>query len=66
MRSQLAANSVRRGDSESVAAGSGNPSNKRFLVLATTRALHFLRQENFFVEIENKIHFFLVAFATDF
>jgi hypothetical protein len=40
--------------------------NKLFLVLATTRALHFLRQENFFVVIENKIHFFLVAFATDF
>ena len=66
MRSQLAAISVRRGDSESVVAGSRNLSNKLFLVLATTRALHFPRQENFLVVIENKIHFFLVAFATDF
>jgi hypothetical protein len=33
---------------------------------ATTRALHFFSQGNFFGVIENKIHFFLVAFATDF
>jgi hypothetical protein len=66
MRIQLAANSVRRGDSESVATDSRNLSDKQFLVLAATRALHFFRQENFFDEIENKIHFFLVAFATDF
>ena len=66
MRSQLAANSVRRGDFESVAAGSRNLFNELFLVLGMTGALHFLRQENFFVVIENKIHFFLVAFATDF
>ena len=65
-RSQLAANSVRPGDFESVAAGSRNLFNKLFLVLATTCALHFFRQENFSVVIENKIHFFLVAFATDF
>jgi len=38
----------------------------RFFVPATRRALHFSSQENFFVVIENKIHFFLVAFATDF
>jgi len=37
-----------------------------FFVFATTRALHFPRQGNFFLAIENKIHFFLVAFATDF
>jgi hypothetical protein len=66
MRSQSTAKSLRRSDSESVAAGSRNLSDKLFLVLATTRALHFPRQENFFVVIENKIHFFLVAFATDF
>ena len=40
--------------------------NTLFLVPATTRALHFRSQENFFAEIKNKIHFFLVAFATDF
>jgi hypothetical protein len=33
---------------------------------APGRALHFLSQENFFSAIENKIHFFLVDFATDF
>jgi hypothetical protein len=32
---------------------------------ADTRA-SFFSQENFFTEIENKIDFFLVAFATDF
>jgi len=31
-----------------------------------TRVPHFSSQEKFFVVIENKIHFFLVAFATDF
>ena len=66
MRSQLVANSVRRGDSESVAAGSRNFFNTLFPGFATTRALHFFSQENFFVVFENKIHFFLVAFATDF
>ena len=66
MRSQSAAKSVRHGDSKSVAAGSRNLFNRLFPVFATTRVLHFRRQENFFVEIENKIHFFLVAFATDF
>ena len=40
--------------------------NTLFLAFATTRVLHFFSQENFFAEIENKIHFFLVAFATDF
>jgi hypothetical protein len=39
---------------------------QRFSVLPRTRVLHFSSQENFFVVIENKIHFFLVAFATDF
>jgi hypothetical protein len=66
MRSQQAANSVHRGDSKSFAAGSRNLSNKLFLVLTATRALQFARQEKFFAVIENKIHFFLVAFATDF
>jgi len=66
MRSQSAAKSVRCGDRESVAAGSRNFFNPLFLVFATTRVLHFPSQENFFVVIENKIHFFLVAFATDF
>ena len=32
----------------------------------SARAFHFLSQENFFFAIENKIHFFLVGFATDF
>jgi hypothetical protein len=36
-----------------------------FCFQADTRA-SFSRQENFFVVIENLIHFFLVAFATDF
>jgi hypothetical protein len=58
--------SVRCGDAKSVATGSRNFFNTLFLVFATTRALHFPSQENFFAEIENKIHFFLVAFATDF
>jgi hypothetical protein len=58
--------SVRRGDSKSVAVGSRNFFNTLFLGFATTRALHFFSQEDFFVVIENKIHFFLVAFATDF
>jgi hypothetical protein len=49
-----------------VAAGSRNFFNPLFLAFATPRALHFRSQENFFAEIENKIHFFLVAFATDF
>ena len=67
MRSQSAAKSVRRGDFESVAIGSRNFFNRLlFLVFATTRVLHFSSQEKFFVVIENKIHFFLVALATDF
>jgi hypothetical protein len=45
---------------------SRNISNTQFFVFVTTRALHFPSQENFLGEIENKIHFFLVAFATDF
>lgn len=32
----------------------------------TARVFDFLSQENFFFAIENKIHFFLVGFATDF
>ena len=36
-----------------------------FCFQVDTRA-SFSRQENFFVVIENKMHFFLVAFATDF
>jgi hypothetical protein len=55
-----------RGDSKSVEAGSLNSFNALFFVFATTRALHFFSQGNFFGVIENKIHFFLVAFATDF
>jgi len=35
-------------------------------LFASTCACGFLSQENFFVAIENKIHFFLVAFVTDF
>src|SRR6266581_4654337 len=38
--------------------------NTLFLVFTPTRVFHFRSQENFFVVIENKIHFFLVAFAT--
>jgi hypothetical protein len=30
------------------------------------RALRIRSQENFFAGMENKIHFFLVAFSTDF
>jgi hypothetical protein len=41
-------------------------SNTLVLFFAPTRALHFSSQENFFFAIENKIHFFLVGFATDF
>jgi len=63
MRSQLAANSARRGDFESSVTKSFQ---QLFPVLASTRALHFVRQENFFVEIENKNYFFLVVFTTDF
>ena len=66
MGSQSAAKSARGRELESVAADSRNFSNTLFLGFATTRALHFFSQEDFFVEIENKIHFFLVAFATDF
>jgi hypothetical protein len=66
MRSQLAAKHVRCRDFESVAIGSRNFFRWLFLVFTTTHALHFFSQENFFVVIENKIHFFLVAFATDF
>jgi len=66
MRSQSVAESARCGDSESIAVGSRNFFNTLFLVFATTRVLHFPSQEEFFVVIENKIHFFLVAFATDF
>jgi len=51
---------------EFIPTGSRSFFNKLFLVFVTTRALHFHRQENFLVEIENKIHFFLVAFTTDF
>jgi hypothetical protein len=40
--------------------------NTPFRFFAPTRALHFRSQENFFAGIENKIHFFLVAFSTDF
>ena len=58
--------SVRRGDSKSVATDARNFFNTLFFVLATSHALHFRSQENFFVKIENKIHFFLVAFAADF
>ena len=35
-------------------------------LIFTARAFDFLSQENFFFAIENKIHFFLVGFATDF
>ena len=62
----ISSESVRCGDSESVAVGSRNLFNTLFLGFATTHVLHFFSQENFFVVIENKIHFFLVAFATDF
>jgi len=40
--------------------------NTLFLVFAPTRVLDFSSQENFFAEIENKIHFFLVVFSSDF
>jgi len=66
MRRQSAAKFVRCGDSESVSVGSRNFFNTLFLGFASTGVLHFPRQENFLVIIENKIHFFLVAFATDF
>jgi hypothetical protein len=66
MRSQSAAKSVRCGGSESVSVGSGNSFNTLFLVFTPTGAPHFSSQEKFLVVIENKIHFFLVAFATDF
>jgi hypothetical protein len=65
MRSQSAVK-CSCGDSKPVAAGSRNVPNTRFFVFVTTRAHHFPSQENFLGEIENKIHFFLVAFATDF
>jgi hypothetical protein len=41
-------------------------STQLFLGFPTTRVPHFFSQEKFLVVIENKIHFFLVAFATDF
>jgi hypothetical protein len=41
-------------------------SNALVLIFTGTRAFHFLSQENFFFAIENKIHFFLVGFATGF
>jgi hypothetical protein len=53
MGSQSAAKSARCGEPESVAADSRNFSNTLFLVFATTRVLHFLSQEDFFVVIEN-------------
>ena len=65
MRNQSAAKCL-CADSKSEAAGSRNLSNALFFVFATTCALHFLSQEIFLGEIENKIHFFLVVFATDF
>jgi hypothetical protein len=58
--------SVRRGDSKPVATDARNFFNTLFFILATRHALPFRSQENFFVVIENKIHFFLVAFAADF
>jgi hypothetical protein len=42
------------------------PRTQWFFFLVLKRALHFPSQENFFFAIENKIHFFLVGFATDF
>jgi hypothetical protein len=66
MRNRLAADSVRRSDSKSAATGSRNRSSKLFLVFGGNTRASFLRQEIFFVVIKNKIHFFLVAFATDF
>lgn len=65
MRSQSAAKRLCV-DSKSGAAGARNLSDALFFVFATTCALHFLSQEIFFGEIENKIHFFLVDFTTDF
>jgi hypothetical protein len=54
------------GESKAVGAVSQNFFNTLFFVFATTRAHDFLSQGNFLRVIENKIHFFLVAFATDF
>jgi hypothetical protein len=48
MRSQSAAKSVRRGDSESVSVGSRNFFNTLFLGFATARVRHFSSQEIFF------------------
>jgi hypothetical protein len=53
MGSQSAAKSARCGEPESVAADSRDFFNTLFLVFATTRVLHFLSQENFFLVIEN-------------
>jgi hypothetical protein len=58
--------SVRCDDSKSMGTDARNFFNTPFFIFATRRALHFHSQENFFAEIENKIHFFLVAFAADF
>jgi hypothetical protein len=52
MRSQSAAK-CSCGNSKSVTAAHEILLNTLFLVPATTRALHFRSQENFFAEIEN-------------
>jgi hypothetical protein len=66
MRSEISSEVFRATISKSLRAASQKVFNTVCVVVATTRAVHFPRQENFCGEIENKIHFFLVAFATDF
>jgi hypothetical protein len=66
MHSQCSSGAFVAAVQKSVATGSRNLFNTLFLVIATARALHFPSQGNFFRVNENKIHFFLVAFATDF
>ena len=66
MRRQSAAKSLRPGDSEEVAVALREIFSHTVSFFAPTRVLHFSSQEKFFVVIKNKIHFFLVAFATDF
>ena len=66
MHSQLAANSVGRGDFQIRRGWLTKSFRQTVSRFGDDAALHFLRQENFLVEFENKIHFFLVAFPTDF
>jgi len=65
MRNRLAAKSVRCGDSESLGLVREIFEHTVSWFCDDTRA-SFSQSRIFLVVIENKIHFFLVAFATDF